>query len=91
MVFLQGVKMKFSTLFMALLGANAFAQATTWNVDAGHAAIVFKINHLGFSNVFGMIPITEGTITLDEAKPEKTTFEVKAGLDKINTFSAKRD
>lgn len=64
--------MKAITLGAALLFSGiASAQPTTWTVDNTHASVIFKVSHLGFSNVYGMIPGMEGTIVFDEAKPEK--------------------
>lgn len=77
-----------SALFIS---STAFAQAKTWEVDTGHASIVFKINHLGFSNVYGTVNGLEGKIVLDEAKPEKSTFDLKAPADKLTTGNSKRD
>lgn len=84
--------MKVFALGAALLFSGfASAQATTWTVDSSHASIVFKVNHLGFSNVYGLIPGLEGTIVFDEAKPEKSTFDLKLPVDKIHSGAAKRD
>lgn len=74
-----------------LVSAQAFAQATNWAVDPGHASIVFKINHLGFSNVYGMFPNLEGTISLDEKNAEKSSFDLKLAADKIFTGAPKRE
>jgi polyisoprenoid-binding protein YceI len=69
----------------------AAAQSTTWNVDSAHSSIVFKINHMGFSNVHGMFPGLEGTVMLDDAHPDKSSFDLKVPADKVATFMPKRD
>ena len=73
------------------LALSTQASATNWAVDPGHSAAVFKINHLGFSNVHGLIPGLEGAITLDDAAPEKSTFEFKVPMTNLTTGNAKRD
>lgn len=82
------------TAWMAFQSAPAFAdkdEAHVWSVDPGHASIIFKINHLGFSDVYGMFSGLEGDIKLNDAKPEKSSFELKLPADKLNTGSQKRD
>ncbi len=71
--------------------SQAQAQTTSYKVDPDHTAIVFKIDHMGFSNVYGMIGGADGKIVVDEKNPEKSTFEVSAKLDTINTMAKKRD
>lgn len=82
----------FVILASLVLSQFASAATSTWEVDSGHASVVFKVNHLGFSNVYGFLPGLEGKITLDEAKPEKSSFDLKIpAVEKISTFNDKRD
>lgn len=86
--------MKAFVLVAALFLSNAWAQKEevhTYKIDAAHTSVVFKINHLGFSNVWGQIPGATGTFTINEAKPEKSTLEVSLDADKVNTHEPKRD
>jgi polyisoprenoid-binding protein YceI len=78
---------------MALLAFSfsAGAQTNTYKVDPDHTSIVFKVNHMGFSTVYGMIGGADGKIVVDEKAPEKSTFEISARLDSINTMAKKRD
>lgn len=77
------------TTALGLMATPAFA--TTWAIDPGHAAAAFKINHLKFSNVFGLIPGLEGTINLDDAAPEKSTFDIHVPIANLTTGNVKRD
>ncbi len=78
-------------LILALLSPAAWAAPVNYKLDETHASIVFKANHLGFSNVYGMFGAAAGTITWDAAKPEASTFEIKVKTDSLNTLNAKRD
>ena len=80
-------------LVSALLFASfaATAQTTNYKVDPTHVSIVFKVNHMGFSNVYGMIGGADGKFTIDEKNPAKSKFEVSAKLETINTMEKKRD
>lgn len=76
---------------LALIAPVAFAAPVNYKLDEGHAAIVFKASHLGFSNVYGMFGASEGKITWDADKPEASSFEIKTKADSISTLNAKRD
>ncbi|MBX3022744.1 MAG: polyisoprenoid-binding protein [Bdellovibrionales bacterium] len=74
-----------------LLSGAAYAQNTPWVIDSAHASVVFKVSHMGFSNIYGMFSGIEGTIVWDEKKPEATSFELKIPTASVNTGVAKRD
>lgn len=76
------------TLVLAL-SLPAFADS--YKIDPAHTSIVFKIKHLDFSHVYGMIPGADGKFTIDEAKPEKSSLEITLKMDQITTHEKKRD
>lgn len=80
-------------LFLILVvGQMAWAEkAETFKVDSSHASVVFKISHFGFSNVYGSFSGVEGTMIVDEDKPEKSSFDMKLKADTVDTRVAKRD
>lgn len=82
-----------SLIITALIFASSLsmAEAHKYTVDAVHTAVIFKISHLGFSNTYGRFTGVEGSFTIDEDKPEKSTLEMKIKADSINTDDAKRD
>jgi polyisoprenoid-binding protein YceI len=77
--------------FVLLFSSSLWAEVSTYKVDATHASIVFRVSHLGFSSVYGMIPGAEGTFKFDDAKPENSSLEVSVKADAINTHDKKRD
>ncbi|MGZ3724025.1 MAG: YceI family protein, partial [Bdellovibrionales bacterium] len=84
--------MRMISLFATLaLAFSVPAFADTYKIDPAHTSIVFKISHLGFSHVYGMIPGAEGKFTIDEAKPEKSSLELTLKADQITTNDKKRD
>jgi polyisoprenoid-binding protein YceI len=76
-------------ILFALISGSAFA--ADYTVDPAHTSIVFKISHMGFSNVYGMIPGVEGKFSIDDAKPEKSNLNLTIKADSIVTHDAKRD
>lgn len=83
--------MKGLLLGLVLMAPLAGAAPVKYKLDDTHASIVFKANHLGFSNVYGMFGKAEGQWTWDMEKPEASTFEIKVKADSLNTMNAKRD
>jgi polyisoprenoid-binding protein YceI len=57
------------------------AEPVEYEFDTVHSQIVFKINHLGFSNSFGKFPTFRGELTFDEQdwSNSSTSVEIKAG------------
>ncbi len=74
------------------LGASAAQAAVeSYSIDGSHTAVVFKINHLGFSNTYGRFNTVEGSFTLDRDAVEKSAVTVKIKSESIDTNDAKRD
>src|SRR5262249_46214099 len=87
------------SIFSGILGGCAIAMvyapvawsAETYKLDPAHTQVVWSINHFGFSNPSGKFASIEGTLTLDEAKPENNKVEATisitqlyTGLEKLN-------
>lgn len=52
--------------------------AATYKVDANHTQVVWSVDHMGFSILYGMFGSMSGTLTLDPAKPQdaKVVIEI---------------
>ncbi len=74
-----------------LLAAGAAGAADTYDVDGDHSAAIFKINHMGVSNVYGRFDAVAGAIGWDAADPTKSTFSYTIKADSIDTNAPKRD
>ncbi|RDX36972.1 polyisoprenoid-binding protein [Kangiella sp. HD9-110m-PIT-SAG07] len=63
------------------ISATSYAEPVEYEFDTVHSQIVFKVNHLGFSNSFGKFPTFRGELTFDQDDWSKssTQVEVKAG------------
>jgi polyisoprenoid-binding protein YceI len=65
----------------AALKAGAYA------LDPEHAAVVFKVNHLGYANFVGRFEKLEATLDFDDADPKLSRVEARidiASLDVAN-------
>jgi len=73
------------------LSGSATADNYVIDTDKSHAAITFRIQHLGFSWLNGRFDDFTGTFTFDEENPEDSTVKVEIGTESVNTNHAERD
>jgi hypothetical protein len=67
------------------------AQTTTWTIDASHSSIEFAAKHMMITTVKGRLADARGTITLDEAAPERSAVDAEFDAASIDTRSEQRD
>jgi polyisoprenoid-binding protein YceI len=61
------------------------------DTEHAHAAIEFRIKHLGFSWLVGRFDDFDGSFTYDEANPENSQVTVTIDTASINSNHAERD
>jgi polyisoprenoid-binding protein YceI len=83
--------MRIAILLAALTVSATSLAADQYTVDPSHASVVFKINHMGFSNVYGMFGDVSGDFTIDEQHPDKSNLNITIKTDSVDTKNAKRD
>lgn len=90
--------MKLRTLTASLLiagstltGSVAFAENYEIDTKGAHAFIQFRVQHLGYSWLYGRFNEFSGTFSYDEAAPEKTSVEVNIKTASVDTNHAERD
>jgi len=81
--------MRSLVLLAAFVSSAAFAE--NFNIDPAHTEVVFKVGHMGFSNVIGQFTKVDGKFTLDEKNPGKSSVELTIDADSVSTNNAKRD
>ena len=47
----------------------AAAESATYEIDPGHTALYFQVNHVGFSNMFGRFNKMSGSVVFDPDDP----------------------
>ncbi|HYH21747.1 MAG TPA: YceI family protein [Azospirillum sp.] len=88
------MKTRVSALMLGcLLAGAAFPAlaADTYKIDPAHVSVVFKINHLGYSNLWGRFNAVSGSFVLDNDTPANAKVEVVIKTDSVDTNHAKRD
>ena len=78
-------------VFLALLIPGLAAAADNYNVDKVHSSVLFRIQHLGVSYVWGRFNDISGTFTIDEAAPDKSVVDITVKTESVDTDDAKRD
>jgi len=86
------VKTVIAALLAALAAITTPALAADhYLLDPNHTTVMFSVNHMGFSKVYGRFDKVEGAFTLDQAAPEKSSVVVTIDAASIDTNQAKRD
>lgn len=81
------------TLSTGLLINSQTTQAATYEIDSKgmHAAVQFKIKHLGYSWLNGRFDKFNGNFEYDSAKPNASSVEVEIDTTSLNSNHAERD
>jgi polyisoprenoid-binding protein YceI len=66
------------------------AHADSFELDAAHSRVSFRISHLGFSYTWGSFGELDGTFVLDE-DPDKISFDFTVEATSIDTKNERRD
>jgi polyisoprenoid-binding protein YceI len=87
-----GIMRPLALLFACLLAAAqpAFA-ADRYVFDKTHTNLVWQADHFGFSKSSGKWMDVDGTLTLDESKPETSKVEATINIPALTTGLAKFD
>ena len=63
--------------------------AGTYKADPHHTQVVWSVDHLGFSRLYGMVGQITGQLTLDPAKPQTATLAVDIPLSGLSVTSSR--
>jgi polyisoprenoid-binding protein YceI len=80
------------TAAVLLMSAGA-ASAAEYKIDkqGQHAFVQFRIQHLGYSWLYGSFKDFDGSFTFDEADPSKDKVNVTLNTNSVDTNHAERD
>lgn len=65
----------------------AAVQAGTYKLDANHTQVIWSVDHLGFSRLYGMVGSMSGTLQIDPAKLSEAKVEVDIPLSGLTVTS----
>jgi polyisoprenoid-binding protein YceI len=75
-------------LILSGFAAPAFADTETFQLDPGHTYVLWRISHFGFSYPAGKW-MANGTLVLDEKKPQDSKVNVTIKIGEIDTGNPK--
>lgn len=76
---------------LGLLVLAAGAQAATYEIDASHSSVSFKVRHMMVSKVTGVFETFSGTLDFVEGDPGAWSVAAVIDMASVNTNDAKRD
>jgi polyisoprenoid-binding protein YceI len=85
------------TIRTSLLAAAAFvlaaspALAAEYTIDSGHTQANFRVDHLGFSTMWGRFNTESGTVNFDPANPADASVSIVIDAASIDTNHGERD
>ena len=85
------MKLKALLLSSFLLPVSTAFAAETYTIDPSHTNVEWSIDHFGFSKPNGKFNAPEGSVTLDQAKPENSKVTVTFKTDNLTTGVPKLD
>lgn len=62
--------------------------AGTYQLDAGHTLVGWRVNHFGFNDYFGLFGNISGTLQIDPANVENAKLDVSIPIAEVVTASA---
>ena len=66
----------------------SLVQAGTYKIDPNHTQVVWSVDHMGFSRLYGMVGSMSGTLELDPARPAEAKLAVDIPLSGLTVTSA---
>ncbi len=78
-------------IFSVLATSSPAIAADQYALDPAHAAVVFRIEHLGMSYTYGRFNHVQGKTTVDAQNPSASSFSLTIKSDSIDTGLKKRD
>ena len=76
---------------MAMRSESPSATKTVWQIDPAHSQIEVSARHMMVTTVRGRFKGVQGTLTLDEADPSRTSVEAEIDASSLDTGDEQRD
>jgi polyisoprenoid-binding protein YceI len=69
----------------------AAVQEGVYSVEPAHTRVLFRVDHMGFSNFYGEFPKVSGKLTLKPQAVASSTLEISIPTASVSTGNAKLD
>ena len=86
------MKARFFCILAAIaMAVSGSARAELYQIDTAHSFIQFRIQHLGYSWLYGAFNSFDGIFELDRENPENSSIEVTIDTASVDSNHAERD
>jgi len=85
------MKQVLSLFALSLLPLSSLQAAETYEIDAVHSSVVFKIRHLNVADFYGRFNEVTGTVSFDKENPEKSSVIADVKVESVDTHNDKRN
>ncbi len=80
-----------SALALSALAFGTLAHAGTWNLDASHSRVGFRVKHMMVSSVEGQFTDVSGTLQAEPGDLKNASVEVTVQMASVDTSNEDRD
>lgn len=84
-------KLGFLVLLSVMLSPFAYAADYAIDTEGSHAFVQFRIQHLGYSWLYGRFNEFDGAFSFDDSAPEKSSVQVTINTASVDSNHAERD
>jgi len=67
--------------------AVSAVQAGTYDADPSHTQVIWSVDHMGFSRLYGMVGAITGTLRIDPARPQQAAVQIDIPLSGLTVTS----
>ena len=78
-------------LLLLTVAAAPAPAADTYDLDAGHTMVLFKVDHLGFSHSYGRFNDVSGSFVIDEENPAAGSVTIEIKTESVDSNHERRD
>jgi polyisoprenoid-binding protein YceI len=78
-------------LVLTLLRLSSVQAAETYEIDAVHSSVLFKIRHLNLADFYGRFNEIKGSVSFDKDSPEKSAVTAEVAVESVDTHNDKRN
>ncbi|MFK4754345.1 YceI family protein [Oceanobacter antarcticus] len=82
---------KLSFVLIGFFGFSTHLFASDYIIDPTHSFVEFRVQHLGYSWLYGRFNTLQGSFSYDSNKLEQSYIKVEIAADSIDTNHAERD
>lgn len=73
------------------LAGASYSEAESFDIDAGHSSVIFKVKHLNIANFYGMFNEIQGELTWNGKDHDATSLKLSIPVASLDSRDKERD